>query len=146
MYRLRVLPHSCNRGIRLGECGLLLLLRNVFLITQLAPLRAAWLHKLVCISQRAHVSSAIQFQKGLSRPQFQRCTAQKSYVRLPWGRPAGPMGSGVRFARATSIGWSMAGGSSAISAVAEAIRPPSRPEFSCRPPNSRSSLGSWISI
>ena len=50
-----------------------------------------------------------------------------------WRKPAGPMCSGVRVAMAACMGWSMAGGSSAISAVPAATRPPSRPARSCRP-------------
>jgi len=58
-------------------------------------------------------------------------------VRLLWRRLAGPTGTSVRVANAASMGWSMAGGSGAISAVPAAIRALSRPGRSCRPPSCR---------
>lgn len=63
---------------------------------------------------------------------YRGCTAPKSSVSLLWRKPAGLMGTSVRVAKATSMGLSMARGSSAISAVPAAIRTLSQPALSCR--------------
>ena len=80
--------------------------------------------------------SAIQFQKGLSLPEFQGLYGtEEQCVALGLLRssscsgesPLAPTGTSVSVAKVKSMGLSMAGGSSAISAVPAAIRALSQP-------------------
>lgn len=96
-------------------------LPSSFLITQLAPRRAASPHRLVRIYRLVMALNAIQFQKGLSLPEFQRLYGTEELCQGALEKSRWP--DGFRCPRCNGHehgGLSMAGGSSAISAAAAA--------------------------
>lgn len=82
-------------------------------------------------------ANRIQFQKGLSQPQFMELYGTEEKCEAALEKARWPEGSAAPAVVAMTAAWCMAGGTSAICAGVAVIRPPLPPAPSWRRPSCR---------